>query len=59
MPKYVAIQLDNAQKDGLVDDTPIYCAEEMLGGSNTARILLGSDVYILHKTRQNKLLLTK
>ncbi len=58
MTKFMTIQIDDKQKIEL-DETPTYNADEMLGHDDTAHLILGAKTYILRKTRQNKLLLTK
>lgn len=40
-------------------DVPTYDGGKMLGVENTAHIVLDDQVYVLRKTRQNKLILTK
>ena len=54
----MAIQMDDIQID-TVETSPAFDVEEMLGNGVTARLILGTQVYVLRKTRQNKLLLTK
>jgi len=58
MTKFVTIQMDDKQKLEL-GEIPIYNADEMLGQNDTVHLVLGTKIYILRKTRQNKLLLTK
>ena len=41
------------------DITPSYDIEHILGEGNIANIVFNKQVYILRKTRQNKLILTK
>jgi len=40
-------------------EMPTFNADDLLSEDHTARIILGTQVYTLRKTRQNKLLLTK
>lgn len=42
-----------------VEDGPVHRAEHLLLGKSTARILLGTETYILRLTRAGKLILTK
>lgn len=42
-----------------VDSISTYDANDILGPEKTARFILGNEVYILRKTKQNKLILTK
>lgn len=58
MTKLVEIKLDDIQIDS-VKANPAFDVEEMLGNGKTAHLILGDQVYILRRTRQNKLLLTK
>ena len=58
MTKLVTIQMYEKQKIEL-GEIPIYNADEMLGENDTAHLVLGTKIYILRKTRQDKLLLTK
>jgi|GEM_PF-2219511 len=58
MDKLAAIELSDYQEKQL-ETLPTFNVDDILGRENTARLVFGSQVYILRKTRQNKLLLTK
>ncbi|WP_193221917.1 hemin uptake protein HemP [Amylibacter sp. SFDW26] len=58
MDKLATIELDEYQKEEL-ENIPTFDVDDILGRANTARLVFGSQVYFLRRTRQNKLLLTK
>ncbi len=58
MDELATIELDEYQKEEL-ENLPTYDVEDILGRTNIARLVFGSQVYFLRRTRQNKLLLTK
>ena len=58
MPIKTNLELEDAQCERL-ENAPSFDAGKMLDQENTARLVLGSQIYVLRKTRQDKLLLTK
>ena len=56
--KIATLEFDEYQKHKLEQPTA-FNVDDILGRENVAHLILGSQVYILRKTRQNKLLLTK
>lgn len=58
MTKSIAQKMGDIQKNEL-GKTPTFDVEELLGQENIVHLTLDTQIYVLRRTRQNKLLLTK